>query len=73
MVKPLTFTKQQKAVARLLCEGLSQQAIADKLGLKVTGVKSHLQLIYKKLDVSNGVDAVLKIKELGGEIYKNMN
>jgi DNA-binding CsgD family transcriptional regulator len=36
---------------RLLCAGLSQQAIAGQLGLKVTGVKSHLQLIYKKLDV----------------------
>jgi LuxR family maltose regulon positive regulatory protein len=65
LIKPLTFTEQQKAVMRLLCEGQSQQAAADKLGLKVTGIKSHLQLIYKKLDVSNGVDAVMKIKELG--------
>ncbi|MCL1807082.1 MAG: LuxR C-terminal-related transcriptional regulator [Oscillospiraceae bacterium] len=65
MMKPLTFTDQQKAVMRLLCEGLSQQAIACRLGLKVTGVKSHLQLIYRKLDVPVGIDAVMKIRELG--------
>ena len=60
----LTFTDKQKEVMRLMCEGFSRNEIAAKMGLKPNGVKSHTTLIYKKLDVSNSVDAVLKIKEL---------
>ena len=61
----LTFTDKQMTVIRLMCEGCGRNEIADKMGLKPYGVKSHVNLIYKKLDVSNSVEAVLKIKELG--------
>jgi LuxR family maltose regulon positive regulatory protein len=60
----LSFTDKQKTVMRLLCEGNSRNEIASKMNLKPYTVKSHLELIYKKLDVANSVDAVLKIKEL---------
>jgi len=50
---------------RLMCEGYSQKEIAEKIGLKPYGVKSHVELIYRKLDVFNSMDAVMKIKELG--------
>jgi len=60
----LTFTDKQKEVMRLMCEGCSRNEIAKKMGLKPNGVKSHTTLIYKKLDVSNSIDAVLKIKAL---------
>jgi DNA-binding NarL/FixJ family response regulator len=65
MPENLSFTDKQKNVMRLLCNGLSRNEIAAKMGLKPYTVKSHMELIYKKLDVSNIVDAVLKIKELG--------
>jgi DNA-binding NarL/FixJ family response regulator len=49
---------------RYLCDGHSHKKIAEIMGLKYTGIKSHMQLILKKLDVPNSIDAVLKIKEL---------
>ncbi len=61
----LKFTDQQKAVMRHLCDGLAQKMIAEKMGLKPSAVKSHMILIYKKLDVTSGVDAMMKIRELG--------
>jgi len=65
MPKDLTFTEKQKTVMALLCEGCSRNQIAERMGLKPYTIKSHIELIYRKLDVSGGVEAVLKIKELG--------
>ena len=61
----LKFTEKQLTVMRLMCEGLSRKEIAEKTGLNPNGVKSHTTLIYKKLDVSGSLEAVIKIKELG--------
>jgi len=61
----LKFTDKQKEVMRLMCAGHSRHEIAKKMGLKPNGVKSHTTLIYNKLSVSNSIEAVLKIKELG--------
>ena len=61
----LSFTDKQMTVIRLMCEGCSRSEIAEKMGLNTNGVKSHTTLIYKKLDVSNNLEAVMKIRELG--------
>ena len=61
----LSFTDKQKTVMRLMCEGCGRNEIAGRIGISPYGVKSHARLIYKKLDVSNGVEAVLKIKKMG--------
>ncbi|MCL2031339.1 MAG: LuxR C-terminal-related transcriptional regulator [Oscillospiraceae bacterium] len=61
----LTFTERQKTVMRHLNNGLTQKEIGERMGLKTSAVKSHTILIYKKLDVSSGVDAVIKMRELG--------
>jgi LuxR family maltose regulon positive regulatory protein len=61
----LSFTDKQKQVMHLMCQGFSRKEIAEKMGLKPNGIKSHTELIYKKLDVSNNIDAVMKIKEIG--------
>ena len=60
----LTFTDRQKMVMQLMCDGYSRNEIVEKMGLKSSGVKSHIELIYRKLDVPNIVEAILKIKEL---------
>jgi len=60
----LSFTDKQKVIMRFMCEGYSRNKIAEKTGLKPNTVKSHTELIYKKLDVSNSIDAVMKIKKL---------
>ena len=61
----LSFTDKQKTVMNLMCQGCSRNEIAERIGLRPNGVKSHIELIYRKLDVVSSVDAVLKIKELG--------
>jgi len=61
----LTFTDRQKTVMSLLCDGCSRNEIAEKMNLKPYTVKSHIELIYKKLNVSNNIEAVIKIKEMG--------
>lgn len=63
--KPLTFTERQRDVMRLLCQGHSYRQIAEELGIKFTTVRSHIELIYRKLDVSGEKEAVLKILEMG--------
>jgi LuxR family maltose regulon positive regulatory protein len=60
----LKFTERQKTVMKYLCDGLTQRETGDRMGLKHSAIRSHMILIYKKLDVSNGVDAVIKIKEM---------
>lgn len=60
----LRFTQQQKRVMKLLCEGCSYRRIGETLGIQFSTVRSHIELIYKKLDVSGAKEAVLKIQEL---------
>ncbi|MCL2052458.1 MAG: LuxR C-terminal-related transcriptional regulator [Lachnospiraceae bacterium] len=60
----LKFTDQQKRIMSYLNEGLTQKEIAAAIGLKPSTIKSHMILIYKKLDVSNLMDAIIKIREL---------
>ena len=61
----LSFTDKQKTAMRLLCEGYSQSEIAEKMNTSTNNVKSHIKLIYRKLDVSNAVDAIMRINEIG--------
>lgn len=58
------FTPRQKKVMQLMCEGYSYQMIGDALEIKFSTVRSHIELIYRKLDVSNMKDAILKIHKL---------
>ncbi len=63
--KMIKFTKQQKNVMRLLSEGYSYKKIGEELGIKYSTVRSHIELIYKKLDVPGVKEAVLKIRQMG--------
>ncbi|MCL2018835.1 MAG: LuxR C-terminal-related transcriptional regulator [Oscillospiraceae bacterium] len=63
MPKNLSFTEQQKTVMRFMCEGFNRKEIAKKMNISSDGVKSHMKLIYKKLDVSGVPDAIVKIKK----------
>ena len=65
LAESLTFTDKQKTVMRLVCEGHSQGEIAEIMYTSANNVKSHVKLIYKKLDVSNASDAIMRIKEIG--------
>ena len=63
----LVFTDKQKTVMAFMCEGLSRSDIAQRMGITPNSVKTHLELIYRKLGVTSSIDAVVKYKELGGK------
>jgi DNA-binding CsgD family transcriptional regulator len=45
------LTRREQEVARLVCEGRSNQEIADDAGLSLATVKKHLHAIFRKLEV----------------------
>jgi DNA-binding NarL/FixJ family response regulator len=50
-----TLTDRQKQITALVCDGLSNKSIANKLGLSQGTVKSHLHAIYNKLNVQSRI------------------
>ncbi len=64
-VLPEPLTPREMDVLRLLVEGLTNQGIARMLTLSTGTVKSYLQTIFQKLDVSDRTQAAVKAIRLG--------
>ncbi len=47
------LTRREQEVARLVCEGRSNQEIADDAGLSLPTVKKHVHGIFRKLEVNS--------------------
>jgi LuxR family maltose regulon positive regulatory protein len=62
-VEPLS--ERELEVLRLVAAGLTNQAIADRLFIAVSTVKSHTNSIYGKLGVRNRTQAVAQARALG--------
>ena len=62
--KPRLGEREQE-VMRLTAEGLSAPEIAEALGIGATTVKTHLQRVYRKLDVTDRAAMVAKALRLG--------
>jgi DNA-binding CsgD family transcriptional regulator len=62
LVEPLTAREQE--VLGLIAEGLSNQAIADKLFLSLGTVKAYTSQIYGKLGVNSRTQAVAQARRL---------
>ncbi|MBC8293449.1 MAG: helix-turn-helix transcriptional regulator [Proteobacteria bacterium] len=61
---PPNLTVREKKVLSLVCEGLSNTEIASLLGISAETVKSELKRIFRKIGVSNRVQAaVLLVKQ----------
>ena len=45
------LTRREQNLARLVCDGRSNQEIADESGLSLETVKKHLHSIFQKLEV----------------------
>jgi len=60
VARPLTeaLSEREGNVLRLLCEGLSNREIADRLALSENTVKFHMKNVFGKLGVSRRVQAV---------------
>jgi LuxR family maltose regulon positive regulatory protein len=63
LVSPLT--EREVEVLRLLAEGLSNKAIAERLIVAPSTIKQHLKNVYGKLDVHSRTEAVARGRELG--------
>ena len=62
LIEPLT--ERELEVLRLMCEGHSNQNIADAMIVSVNTVKKHTSNIYGKLGVRNRAQAVLRAREI---------
>jgi ATP/maltotriose-dependent transcriptional regulator MalT len=59
------LSQRELEVLRLICEGHSNQAIADQLVLSLHTVKKHTSNILGKLGVTSRVQAVARARQLG--------
>lgn len=57
------LSEREIEVLRLLSSGLQNKEIAMRLNIAVGTVEQHLKRIYKKLAVSNRVEAALKFQK----------
>ena len=51
--KGISLTPKEKNIIYLVCEGLSNKEIADKLNISEQTVKAHLHKIFKKFNISS--------------------
>jgi two-component system, NarL family, nitrate/nitrite response regulator NarL len=57
--------EREREVLRLTADGLSAPEIAEALGIGATTVKTHLQRVYRKLEVGDRAAMVAKALRLG--------
>ena len=61
------FTEREREVLFLLLRGLNNKEISKKLFISNHTTKAHVASIYKKLGVSNRVQAAINSMKLGAE------
>jgi LuxR family maltose regulon positive regulatory protein len=59
------LTERELAVLRLLATQLSNREIGRELYVSINTVRTHIQAIYRKLDVATRAEAVALARELG--------
>ena len=64
-LEEVALSRREQEVLALVAQGLSNQAIAAELGIKVQTVRNHLAVIYSKLNVHSRVEAVVWARERG--------
>lgn len=62
---PVALTDRQLDVLRLVERGLSNKAIARRLDLSLSTVKTHLREIFTRLDAGSRTRAVARARDLG--------
>ncbi|MDZ5474115.1 helix-turn-helix transcriptional regulator [Bacillus sp. 31A1R] len=61
VIKQLPLTTREQEVLHLVLEGLNNQEVADLLIISVHTVKNHITNIFRKLNVTDRVQAMAKI------------
>ena len=62
LIEPLS--ERELEVLRLIAAGLSNREIAQELVIAISTAKTHINNIYRKLDVSSRTQAVARAREL---------
>jgi len=52
------LTRREREILALLADGFGNKQIAARLGISTNTVKTHLELLFDKLDVSSRAEAV---------------
>ena len=53
-----SLTQRERQILSLLADGLGNKQIAAQLGISPSTVKTHLELLFEKLDVTSRAEAV---------------
>ncbi|MBM7661952.1 DNA-binding CsgD family transcriptional regulator [Bacillus mesophilus] len=61
VISELPLTTREKEILHLILEGLNNQEVGSYLNISVHTVKNHITNIYKKLNVTDRVQAMTKI------------
>lgn len=59
------LTQREQQILELLADGLGNKQIAARLGITTNTVKTHLELLFDKLDVSSRAEAVATAARTG--------
>ncbi len=59
------LTEQELRVLQLAAQGLTNKKIASNLGIKPVTVEFHVKNIFRKLNVSSRVEAVVLAEKTG--------
>ena len=56
----VSLTPREREIVEALAQGCPYKEIADRCGISLSTVRTHLQRIYQKLQVNNRTEAVVK-------------
>jgi DNA-binding CsgD family transcriptional regulator len=59
------LTPRERDILALLADGLGNKQIAARLGISTNTVKTHLELLFDKLEVSSRTEAVATAARMG--------
>ena len=58
LITETPLTSRERQILALLADGLGNKQIAARLGISTNTVKTHLELLFEKLNVSTRAEAV---------------
>jgi DNA-binding NarL/FixJ family response regulator len=59
------LTEREQEILRLLAQGLTNSAIAERLGLSIKTVRNRVSDIFAKLEVADRAEAIIKARDAG--------
>lgn len=57
------LTQRERQIFDLLLKGLSNRAIASRLGISIKTVETHLSHIYRKLGVAGRIELCAQLRQ----------